>query len=288
MDQNAPTLTRRPVAREIGTAGMMMNYTEPRIIAEQIAALKNLGLLDAAMPSIEEHNPVLAAAISTGREHFIDYDAMEEKPQEYYYDGSNGEGFIGQTYTWVAYLHYELQTVALFSLLDLLETGELQQDQIADYSVALGDTSLKQNAFLAFNFNPDRQPYELFDGIKDRFRAEDFGLQTRGYDLFYSVPSFLWAGLNSEQRGRVAAELIVRKNGQNWGSFEDRILGREFGKLLSSIFAWHKGLNHRGISEGSSQTFSLEWGERFIQGRVEFTDEGFLWIEELRGLTSAR
>lgn len=267
---------------------MMMHYTEPQIIAEQIAALKNLGLIDAAMPSIAEHNPVLAAAISSGKEHFIDYAAMEEKPQEYRYEGSSGEGFIGQTYTWVAYLHYELQTVALFSLLDLLETGELQQDQIADYSVALGDTSLKQDAFLAFNFNPDRQPYELFDGIKARFRAEGFGLQTRGYDLFYSMPSFLWAGLNSEQRGRVAAELIVRKNGQSWGSFEDRILGRDFGKILSSIFGWHEDLNPKGVIEGISETHSFEWGKRFIQGRVEFTEDGFLWIEELRGLTSAR
>lgn len=73
MDQNTPTLTRRPSAREIGTAGMMMHYTEPQIIAEQIAALKNLGLIDAAMPSIAEHNPVLAAAISSGKEHFINH-----------------------------------------------------------------------------------------------------------------------------------------------------------------------------------------------------------------------
>lgn len=52
---------------------MMMHYTEPQIIAEQIAALKNLGLIDAAMPSIAEHNPVLAAAISSGKEHFINH-----------------------------------------------------------------------------------------------------------------------------------------------------------------------------------------------------------------------
>lgn len=288
MDLMIPTYTPRPAPREIGTAGMMMHYGEPQIIAEQIVALKSLGLIEAAMPSIEKHNPVLATAISTGNEHFLDYSAMYEKPQEYSYEGVDGGLYRRETPTWVAHLHYELQTVALFGLMDILENGELQQDQIADYSIALGDTSLKQNAFLAFNFNPDRQPYEIFDGIKARFRAEGFGLQTRGYDLFYSVPSFLWAGLNSKQRGRVAAELIVRKNGQNWGSFEDRILGREFGKLLSSIFAWHKDLNHRGISEGSSQTFSLEFGERFNQGRVEFTDEGFLWIEELRGLVSAR
>lgn len=266
----------------------MMNFTDPQIIAEQVAALKNLGLINAALPLIEPYNPVLAAAISSGTEHYIDYESMHEIPREYHYEGSNGEGFIGQTETWVAKLHYELQTLALFSLMDVLETGEIKQDQIADYSVALGDTSVKQNAFLAFNFNPARQPYELFDGIKDRFRAEGFGLSSRGYDSFYSIPAFIWAGLNSEQRGRVAAELIIRQNGQNWGSFEDRMLGREFGKLLSSIFAWNKELNHRGVSEGSSQTFSLEWGERFIQGRVEFTDEGFLWIEELRGLGSAR
>lgn len=189
MDQLAPALDRRPAVAEIGTAGLMMHFTDPQIIAEQIAALKNLELISAALPLIEFYNPVLAAAISSGTEHYINYEAMRETPREYRYEGSNGDGFIGQTETWVAKLHYELQTLALFSLMDVLETGELQQDQIADYSVALGNTSVKQDAFLAFNFNPARQPRGFFDLVKARLLIEGFGLQTRGHDLFYSVPS---------------------------------------------------------------------------------------------------
>lgn len=288
MDLTIPTYVPRLAPREIGTAGMMMHYSEPQIIAEQIAALKSLGLIEAAMPSIEKHNPVLATAISTGNEHFLDYSAMYEKPEEYSYEGADGGLYLSETTTWVAHLHYELQTVALFGLMDVLETGEIQQDQIADYSVALGDTSLKQNAFLAFNFNPARQPYEFFDTLKVRLRIEGFAVEPRGYDSFYSVPSFLWADLNSEQRGRLAAEILSLQHSKSWGSFENRILGREFGSLLSSIFAWNKELNRRAMVEGETQSFLFEWGERFAQGRIEFTDEGFLWIEELRGLVSAR
>lgn len=287
MDLKLPTYTGRPAPREIGTAGMMMNYSEPQIIAEQIAALKNLGLIGAAMPSIEKHNPVLAAAISSGNEHLIDYEAMRETPQDYYYDGANGEGFIGQTRTWVAYLHYELQTVALFALLDLLENGELAQDQIADYSVALGDTTARQNGFMAFNFNPDRQPYELFDTLKMRLRIEGFAKIPRGYNSFYQVPGFLWAGLSAEQRGRVAAEIIGRDLGGNWGSYDSRVLGREFGSILSSIFSWNEELNRAALVEGESQRILFDYGDRFTQGRIELGDEGFLWVEELSGLTSA-
>lgn len=288
MDLMIPTYTPRPSPREIGTNGMMMHYSEPQIIADQVAALKSLGLIEAAMPSIEEHNPVLATAIATGNEHFLDYSAMYEKPEEYSYEGVDGGLYRSETTTWVAHLHYELQTVALFGLMDLLENGEIQQDQIADYSVALGDTSLKQNAFLAFNFNPARQPYEFFDTLKMRLRSEGFAMDSRGYDSFYSIPSFLWANLNSDQRGQLAAEILHLQHSGNWGSFDDRVLGREFGSLLGSIFAWNKELNRKALVEGETQSFLFDFGKRFAQGRIEFADEGFLWIEELRGLVSAR
>lgn len=277
----------RPSAREIGGGGMMMSYTDPQIIAEQIAALKFLGLIEAAMPSIEAHNPVLAAAISSGREAFISYEQMREEPVEYRYEGSNGEGFIGQTETWVAYLHYELQTVALYSLMDTLEAGELHQDQISSYSVALGDTSPRQSAYLAFNYNSDRQPHEFFDGIKTRLRNEGFGKMPKGYDSFYRVPTFLWGALNAEQRGRVAAEILRGNFNLRFMDFEDRVLGREFGNIMSSIFAWNDKLNSPALVEGRSERILFDYGDRFSQGRIELNEEGFLWVEELSGLTKA-
>ena len=287
MDQNTGTSTR-PSVREIGTDGMMMHYTDPQIIAEQIAALKNLDLIGEAMESIEAHNPVLAAAIRSGHEHFIDYGQMLEKPVEYGYEGVDGGAYISQTYTWVAKLHYELQTVALFSLMAVLESGELQQDQIADYSVALGDTSVAQNGFLALNYNPSRQPHEFFDSVTERLVAEGFGVKDQGYDRRYLIPGFLWVGLNSEQRGRLAAEILGRDFSGTWGSFEERTLRRDFGKLLSAIFVWHKDLNRPALVEGASRSFNFDYGNRFAQGRIEFTADGFIWIEELRGLSSTR
>jgi len=287
MEQILEASTRRPSAREIATDGMMMHYTDPQIIKEQIAALKNLGLIDEAMESIEVHNPVLAAAIRSKREHFIDYEQMLEKPVEYSYEGSDGGAYLSQTYTWVALLHYELQTVALFGLMDILEAGELRQDQIADFTVALGDTTVQQNGFLAFNYNPARQPDEFFGSAMERFISEGYGVSNRGYDSFYKIPSFLWSALNGEQRGRLAAAIIRREFNSPQG-LDERTLRREFGSILATIFAWNKQLNTPGFTEGVSEEFSYDYGDRFVQGRVEFNEEGFLWIEELRGLNSAR
>jgi len=287
MDQSIPT-SKRPTVREIATDGMMMHYTDPQIIKEQIAALKNLGLMGDAMESIEVHNPVLAAAISSKLEHFIDYEQMAEKASEYSYDGSDGGRYISQTYTWVARLHYELQTVALYGLMETLETGELSSEQLADFTVALGDTTVVKNGFLAFNFNPDRQPRDFFGQVAERLFSMGFGVEDRGHDRFYRIPGFLWNGLNAEQRGRLAIALIYRELDRHGESFEDKVLRRGIGDLLATVFAWNKELNAPGLIENSSKVIDYDGGDRFLQGRVEFTADGFLWIEELRGLTSAR
>jgi len=288
MEQILEASTRRPTAREIATDGMMMHYTDPKIIEEQIAALKNLGLIAGAMESIEVHNPVLAAAIRSDREHFIDYQQMLEKPVEYSYEGSDGGAYLSSTYTWVARLHYELQTVALFGLMEILEAGELDPNQIADFTVALGDTTAQQNAFLAFNYNPARQPEDFFDSVADRLLSQGFGAEDRGYDRFYKIPSFLWNGLNAEQRGRFAVGLLHRELNSGAKGLDSRTLRRELGHLLGTIFAWNRQLNAPGLVEGEPQSFSFDYGDRFAQGRVEFSEDGFLWVEELRGLNSAR
>lgn len=287
MEQLA-TASKRPTVREIATDGMMMHYTDPQIIKEQVAALKNLGLIEGAMESIEVHNPVLAAAIRSKLEHFIDYEQMSEKPVEYGYEGSDGGRYISSTYTWVARLHYELQTVALFGLMEILETGELRSEQIADFTVALGNTSTKQDASLAFNFNSARQPEGFFDKALQRFIAEGYGISSKGYDRFYQIPGFLWNALGSEERGRLAA-IIVRLEFSGPRGLDESTLNRNFSTFLSMIFAWDRALHIQGFGrEGVSESFDYDHGDRFVQGRVEFTDEGFLWVEELRGLKSAR
>jgi len=285
MEQLA-TASKRPSVREIATDGMMMHYSDPQIIKEQVSALKNLGLIEGAMESIEVHNPVLATAIRSKLEHFIDYEQMNEKPVEYSYEGSDGGAYLSSTYTWVARLHYELQTVALFGLMEILEHGELAPEQIADFTVALGNTTVQQNASLAFNFNPHRQPKDFFDSVCQRFLAEGYEVSSRGYDHFYSIPGFLWSALNSEQRGRVAAATIRREFSPQ--GLDERTLRRDFGDLLATIFTGGKKLHIPGFIEGIAQEFSYDCGERFAKGRVQCTGEGFLWIEELRGLKSAR
>lgn len=287
MEQLA-TASKRLTAREIGTDGMMMHYSDPQIIKEQVAALKNLGLIGQALESIDVHNPVLAAAIRSDREHFIDYEQMKEEPVEYSYEGFDGHGYISSTYTWVALLHYELQTVALFGLMEILEHGELRSEQIVDFTVALGDTTVQQNAFLAFNYNPARQPKDFFDSIADRMISEGFGVEKRGYNSFYSIPAFLWSALDAQQRGRLAGALLREELNSGSKDFEDQVLRRKLGSFLATIFAWNRKLNSPGLTEGISHSLSFDYGDRFAQGRVEFTEDGFLWIEELRGLNSAR
>ena len=280
------TVTTRRTAREIGSDGMLMNYSNPHIIKHQLVALKNLNLLAEAMPSIEAHNPVLAAAIESGRERYLHYESMREEVKDYRYEGSNGEGFIGQTKTWVAHLHYELQTVALFDLVRSLEAGELKPGSIADYRTALGNTPHSDDGDLAFNFNPDRQPDGFFDGVAATMFKDARKPQRRNsMEIQYLVPDFLWSELTRVERGRLAAKLIRADLN---GEFNEHALKRSMGKILACIFAWNSELHDTAVVEDELTCFFYEWREYFAEGRVVFNDEGFTWREELRGLTSRR
>ena len=286
MEQN---ITTHATAREIGADGMMMNYSNPHIIESQLAAIKNLGLLAEAMESIEVHNPVLAAAIASDREHFIDYESMREEMKEYRYEGGNGEGFIGQMKTWVAHLHYELQTVALSDLVRSLEAGELKPGSIEDYRVALGETPYSDDGHLAFNFNPARQPRGFFDGVTatmiEKGLCSHRSQWAWGVATHYRVPDFLWSELNSIERGRLAAKIIRADLN---GEFNEQALKRSMGEILACIFAWNSDLHAAPIVEDELTCFFYEWREYFAEGRVVFNYEGFTWREELRGLTSRR
>lgn len=284
MEQNTTT---HATAREIGADGMMMNYSNPHIIESQLSAIKNLGLLAEAMASIEAHNPVLAAAIASGREHYLHYESMREEVKDYRYEGSSGEGFIGQRKTWVAYLHYELQTVALFDLVRSLEAGKLKPGSIEDYRVALGETPHSDDGHLAFNFNPARQPRGFFDGVAATMIGE--GLRKSqwgsGVTTQYLIPEFLWSELNSIERGRLAAKIIRADLN---GELNEHTMKRSMGEILACIFTWNSEHHEAAVAEDELTCFFYEWREYFAEGRVAFDDEGFTWREELRGLTSRR
>lgn len=281
------TLTPRN-ARAIGTADMMMTYTDPTIIADQLAAIKRLGLLDEAMPSIEVYNPVLASAARTGQEHFLNFDAMREESQEYRYEGSDGAGFIGHTTTWVAHLHYELQSVALISLVEELEAGVLREETVSDYSIALGHGVGAGTGYLAFNFNPSRQPKGFFDGVAGKLR--EMGLR-KGYSIdsvVYNIPEFLWSALDQESKGRLAAEIMRVELDVVPVDFSGDKLERNMGAMLGSIFAYTRDLHSAPLEENALTYIAYDFGERFVEGRMNFTHEGFEWHEELRGLSSRR
>ena len=281
------TLTPRN-ARAIGTGDMMMTYTDPAIIADQLAAIKRLGLLDEAMPSIEAYNPVLAAAARAGQEHFLNFDAMREEPQKYRYEGSDGAGFIGHTTTWVAHLHYELQSVALFRLVDDLEAGILREGTVADYSIALGHGEGAGTGYMAFNFSPTRQPKGFFDGVASKLREEGLG-KSHSFDFVrYSIPEFLWSTLDQDSKSRLAAEIMKVEREHVPGDFNGDKLERNMGAMLGSIFAYTRTLNPSPIEEGALAYISYDFGRRFVEGRMSFTSEGFEWHEELRGLSSRR
>ena len=281
------TVTTRRTAREIGSDGMLMNYSNPHIIKHQLVALKNLNLLTEAMPSIEAHNPVLAAAIASGRVHYLHYDSMHDEVKDYHYESESGEGFIAQTKTWVAHLHYELQTVALFDLVRNLEAGELKTGSISDYRTALGKTPYSDDGPLAFNSNPARQPRGFFDRVtatmlEEGLRKSQWG---NGATTQYFVPDFLWSELNPVERGRLAAKLIRADLN---GDFNERALQRSMGELLACIFAWNPDLHEAPIVEDELTCFFYEWREYFAEGRVVFDEDGFVWREELRGMASRR
>lgn len=284
----------RPSAREIGGDGMMMTYTKPVIVKEQLEALKKLGLLEDALPTLEAHNPVLATAWRHNQEHVIDYDRLYEKPQEYTYEGSGydeGARFIGTTKTWVARTAYELQTVALNSFMDRLETGTLEDADLDSYRVALGETSESDNGFLAFNYNHARQNHEFFNNVKNRLIKE--GLNKKELSAgrsVYTVPSFIWSGLNKEQKERFADEMIAADYDSKRAqakTFHDRVLNRNrFGELIASPFDLQSYKNNVA-QEDAVKDYSLGWGSK-VSGKFVLTDTGFDWQETARSYTEPK
>jgi len=287
-----PAPKERPSAREIGSAGQMMTYNEPEIIKLQLEAFAKLGIISDAIPILEKHSPVIGKAWEVGTQGALEYANFKVKQQEYIYEGSNDERFIGQTPTWVANSHYELQTAALNSLMDKLETGTLEGVDLDAYQVALGDTHVlneygkpQVNAFLAFNYNPHRQDDNFFNNVKTRFLKEGFGkTQLSENKSRFKVPAFYWNGLDETRKERVVAQLLSDNYDGRGGKreFKDKALGRDFGKLLSTTFAYNSQLNVRGIEEGTPASFSLDWDGSKVEGTYKFTDDGFEWTETSR------
>jgi len=276
----------RRSAREIGGDGMMMTYTKPVIVKEQLEALKKLGLLAEALPTLEAHSPVLAAAWRNNQEHVIDYDRLYVKPEEYTYEGSNDERFIGTTETWVARAAYELQTVALNNFMDRLETGTLEGADLEAYRVAFGETSESDNGFLAFNYNGARQDHEFFNNVKNRFVREGLDKKelSTGHSV-YTIPSFVWSGLNKEQKERFAAKMISVDYKPGWAvakSFQERVLNRnDFGEIMASPFAFGSRSTLPARNESEVNTYAIGWDHK-VSGKFTLTDTGFDWRETSR------
>jgi len=277
----------RPTARELGSDGMMMQYSKPVIVKEQLQALKKLGLLDKAMPTLEKHSPILAAAWGAKQEDAVDYDLLYVEPQRYSYEGADGGAYTAMTKTWVAPTVYELQTVALHSLVDTLETGKLEDVDLDAYRTALGETSESHDGFLAFNFNPARQKDDFFNNIKNRLEKE--GLRKKeigGGASRFTVPSFVWDGLDQDSKEQTVVTMLSSDyNPRIYGTknFQDRVLNRNnFGKVLSSIFAPHRELNEKPVKEGEIKRFGLDHDGSYAEGKFSLTDDGFEWRETAR------
>lgn len=286
----------RKSPREIGGAGMMMHFTDPKMIKDQLEALDKLGIRSAAIPILEEHNPVVGKAWEIGNEAVVDYDAFYEKPAPYrefartHHLGGDryvDEYTTGEEYTWVAKAHYELQTAALNHLLDTLETGELEGTDLKALETALGNAGGKENAFLAFNYNPSRQDYDIFNKVKNRLLAEGFARKKLSQNQSeYRIPSFLWKGLDEAAKERFATQLIRHDLGLRGNfrkSFLERGLGRDFGEILSATFAPAEGLSNRRAEPAENDfTVALDHDGGRLVGAYKLTDGGFEWTEKSR------
>jgi hypothetical protein len=286
----------RKSPREIGGAGMMMHYTDPEMIRDQLEAFDKLGIKGAAIPILEEHNPVIAKAWEIGNENVIDYENFYEKPvpyrefvQSHHRGGDNyvDEYYTGEEYTWVAKAHYELQTAALNHLLDTLETGELEGTDLAALETALGNAGGNENAFLAFNFNPHRQDYDIYNKVKNRLLAEGFDRKKLSQNKNeYRIPGFLWKGLDAEAKQRFATQLLYNDLGLKGNfrkGFVERALGRDFGEIMGATFGPAKGLRGRdAVAEGQNMTVGLDYEGGKLVGSYKFTDNGFEWTEHER------
>lgn len=278
-----PATKPRPTAREIGADGMLLTYSKPVIVKEQLEALKKLGLLEKALPTLDVHSPVLAAAWRNNQEDVIDYDRLYIEPKRYSYEGSDGGAYTSMTTTWVAPTAYELQTVALHSLMDTLENGELKQEDIEPYRVALGETSESHDPYMAFNYNSGRQDHDFFNNVKNRMVREGLNKKKTGVGrASYTVPSFLWDGMDEESKERFARKMVsddYAPGTADTKSFHERVLGRNtFGDLLETVFAPKSRIPR--VKSGEESNYSLQrFGDSKASGIFTLTDTGFDWSE---------
>ncbi len=299
-DTEYPAPEPRKSPREIGSAGMMMQYSNPEIIKLQLEAFAKLGIISDAIPVLEKHSPVIGKAWEIGTQANIDYALFYEKPQPYsnwVADHKRGDGYVseyhtGENPTWVAHTHYELQTAALNSLMAKLEDGDLDGVDLDAYQVALGDTGVidsrgkgQSNAFLAFNYNPHRQDFDFYNNVKARFVKEGFGkTELSANKSKFTVPKFFWNGLDDKRKERVASYLLTKNYDSKTGkrSYEEKALGREFGEMMSSTFAHTEGLTRAWKKADTPVSFVLDYDGSKAEGVFKFTDEGFEWTENSR------
>lgn len=291
-------------ARELGSAGMLVHQRQPFVVQQQLEGLRELGIIDQALPTLDAHQPWAAGAVRANLETSIDFDVLYERPVDFSYEGSDGHLYTSQTDTWVAHSSYELQTVALNHLMDKLENGELEGTNLKALSKALGhikppaeypdnqkdtyrDSSSFSFDYLGFNYNPDRQPDDFYNNVKNRLVEEGFDKKKIAENKHqYTVPGFLWKGLDQAAKERFATNLLAkdhRPSSYGMKSYKDRVLGREFGEIMSATFAPNDGLSRRsGDPEGKPTNFVIDYNGSTSTGLFKFTDGGFEWTEQER------
>lgn len=289
-DRMLPVLGPRPSALEIGMDGAMMSYTDPVIVEEQYTALTHLGARNAALEILDETHSHVAARVRSGRD--FDWSEHRVEPVEYSYEGGDGHYYLSTTRTWVAKAHYQLQTLALNLLMDKLETDELSDRDVPHFEKALGNTSASDTAYLAFNYNPDRQPDNFWNGLKNRLVREGFSsIEDRKGNFEVTVPGFLWNGLDHGHKARMATSMISDKysntpgvwrhinKGETWA--EAYLASKDgLSKSLQATFSQTNGLH--GTVTYPGEVMEIDTGRikadasyPLVEVEYEFTPTGF-------------
>lgn len=297
LDLLQPAPPRVPAA-EIGTQGAMLHYKEPALIKEQLEALAALGIEDETQAVLEKYMPMLASAQKHAALEAVNFDKLYQEPQEYTYgrtDTEYGEEwFTSEHYTWVGKAHYGLQTAALNSLMDKLETGTLQPGEVELYGKALGNTSKTDSGHLAFNYNPHRQDKDFFNNVKNRFAQEGFGEEKIDErSSLIRMPKFFWQGLDDEAKQRVASVLLSAKYERHYQhtDLKEKAFATNsrasFGRMLSATFTPNSVLDGQVRKEHQPVRFDL--GDLYhdasypvIKGSYSLTDAGVVWREDQR------
>lgn len=289
-DRMLPVLGPRPSPLAIGMDGAMMSYTDPVIVKEQYTALVNLGEGRDALLILDKTHTHVAARVRSGKN--FNWSEHRVEPVEYSYEGGDGHYYHSTTRTWVAVAHYLLQTVALHFLMDKLETGALAEKEVPHFEKALGNTSASDTAYLAFNYNPARQPDYFWNKLKNRLVREGFSSTEDSKGNFeVTVPSFLWDGLDDEHKARMATSMISDKysitpgvwrrvkEGETWAeSYLDSTDG--LSKSLQATFANIHSLHGAVIRPGD--VMKVDTGQiksdasyPLVEVEYEFTPTGF-------------